>query len=70
MIDYSHGAVLHEAVVRDFSSSLQLLRSFLTRSGLVEQEHLDALCQQAEQEMHEPSFRAIWFLITAFGQKV
>lgn len=69
VIDYSAGALAHDAIVRNFTSILELLQPFLVRSGM-KKEEIDRLYQQADREMHSEDFRACWFLMTAFGQKV
>lgn len=68
VIDYSARASAHDAIVRDFTSILELLKPFLLRSGMSKAD-VEALYQQADQEMQSPDFRACWFLLTAFGQK-
>lgn len=69
VIDYSAGAAAHDAIVRDFTSILELLRPFMMRSGM-KKEEIDRLYQQADQEMHADDFRACWFLMTAFAQRI
>lgn len=69
VIDYSSGEEAHDGVYRDLMVALQLLQPFLTKIGFISQEELEQLYQQVLTELVSNDFCALWYLLTAWGQK-
>jgi len=69
VIDYSSGEEAHDGVYRDLMVALQLLQPFLTKIGFISKEELEQLYQQVLTELVSNDFCALWYLLTAWGQK-
>ncbi|MBV9021397.1 MAG: class I SAM-dependent methyltransferase [Chloroflexi bacterium] len=68
-IDYSFGEEVHQAFCKDFALSSRFMQPFIFNSGVATQEELDQIQQQLELDMMQEDFRAIMFILTAWGQK-
>ena len=69
VIDYSSGEPVHDAFCKDFATVYRLMQPFLIGVGVTTQEEVDHLQQQMEAEMMQDDFRAIMFILTAWGTK-
>ncbi len=68
-IDYSFGEEVHQAFCKDCALIFRLAQPFLVGRGIATQEELDQNQQQLEWDMMQQDFRAIMFILTAWGQK-
>ena len=69
VIDYSSGEPVHDAFCKDFTTVYQLMQPFIIGTGVATQEEADRLLQQMQVEMLQDDFRAIMFILTAWGEK-
>jgi ubiquinone/menaquinone biosynthesis C-methylase UbiE len=69
VIDWSAGAPDHDAFFEDIRTLMKLVQPFLIGMGETTQEEADQLYQQAEMEMVSKDFCALWYLLTAWGEK-
>lgn len=69
VIDYSSGEPVHDAFCKDFTTVYQLMQPFIIGTGVATQEEADRLRQQMQVEMLQDDFRAIMFILTAWGEK-
>ncbi|HEY4386258.1 MAG TPA: methyltransferase domain-containing protein [Ktedonobacteraceae bacterium] len=68
VIDISAGEEAHGGFYENMVSGLLLARPFLVQMGVATQEEVDRICQQTlPQEMMDPDFNALWFLLTVWG---
>ncbi len=67
VLTFSAGAPAHVAVCRNFLILLDLLRPTLIELGLTSDEGWSALCHKATIDSLSSTFRALWFLLTAWG---
>ena len=68
-LDFSFGAEAYEATYQDLMMNYPLLSTFLVKMGLTAKEEFDQLCDQVSVEMQEPTFRGLWFFLSAWGTK-
>lgn len=69
VIDWSAGTADHDAFFEDISTLMKLVQPFLVAMGETTQEEAEQLYQQAELEMMSEDFCALWYLLTAWGEK-
>jgi len=68
-IDCSFGSVAHDEVILDFLSSFELMKPFLLKTGILTVDDFERIYQSAQQEAQQPSFRMVWYILTAYGKK-
>lgn len=47
----------------------KLIQPFFVKTGIATQEEAEALCQRALQEMMSPEYCALWYFLSAWGEK-
>lgn len=68
-IDYSAGTDIHEAILENWMIAFKLLKPFLVGTRAFTAEEYDRLYNTMLTEMLLDTFRAIWFFVTAWGEK-
>ncbi len=68
-IDYSFGEEVHQAFCKDFALSSRFIQPFLVSRGVATQEEIDRMQQQLEWDMRQEDFRAVMFILSAWGHK-
>ena len=69
VIDYSTGTEYHEGFRQDWMIAFQMSRPNFVGVGVTTEEEYDQLYQQMLIDMLSDEFRAIMFLLTAWGEK-
>jgi len=69
VIDWSVGREEHEPIRQDIRVFTQLLQPFIAGTGVATQEELERLYLQADMEMMSEDFYALWYFLTAWGEK-
>src|SRR5579863_2078543 len=70
VIDFSAGEEAHRGFYQDYAMLFKLGQPFLVNLGIATQEEADRLYQQALDEMQSEDFCALWFMLSAWGEKV
>ncbi|GER83714.1 hypothetical protein KTAU_23510 [Thermogemmatispora aurantia] len=68
-IEWSMGTEMYYPIFKDHLAGMELIRPFLVKVGLIGQEELGILIQQALAEMQQEDFCALWTLLTVWGHK-
>jgi SAM-dependent methyltransferase len=68
-IEWSIDTPAYYSLFKDCLMGLELIRPFLLRTGLIEQDQLEQQIQQALAEMQQDDFCAVWTLVTVWGHK-
>jgi ubiquinone/menaquinone biosynthesis C-methylase UbiE len=75
-VNFSSGAPAYQAMYNNFQVFFKLIQPFMLRirdtfadSGIPPQEELDRLYMQMLQEMIEPDFAGIFYLLTVWGRR-
>lgn len=68
-LDASAGMEAHEPICQDLLAACKLLQPFLIQSGLTTQEEIDLLYQQLPAELFSEDFCAMWYYLSAWGEK-
>ncbi|GAC1354093.1 MAG: hypothetical protein NVS4B11_28880 [Ktedonobacteraceae bacterium] len=68
-IDFSATGKNHEYMYQNLSMTFLLVQPFLIKLGLATEEELTQLYKQAIEDMQLNTFRAIWYYLTAWGEK-
>lgn len=68
-IDYSAGTDIHEAILENWMIAYKLLKPFLVGTRAFTAEEYDRLYNSMLAEMLLDTFRAIWYFVTAWGEK-
>ncbi len=68
-IDVSVGAEAHESAYQDALIAFKLIRPFLVKQGVATEEEAKHLYHRVMEEMASDEYRAIWFLLTAWGER-
>ncbi|GHO93932.1 hypothetical protein KSF_039800 [Reticulibacter mediterranei] len=66
--DYSAGAPAHQAMFENMRVGQKLVQPFLIKLGLATQEQLDELYNQSQTEMLSEDFRALLYILRAWGR--
>ncbi len=69
VIDFSTGEDAHGGFYQDLRLGFKLGQPFLVKTGVITQEEVDQLYQQALDEMQSEQFCALWYLLTVWGEK-
>ena len=69
VIDYSAGTEFHEGFRQDWMIAFKLARPGFVGTGVTTEEEFDQLYEQMLLDMLSNEFRAIMFLLTAWGEK-
>ena len=69
VIDYSAGEEAHIAVCHDMMVVFKLVQPFLMKMGQTTEEEFDELYQRVLAEMMSNDFCAIWYYLSAWGEK-
>ncbi len=69
VLEYSFGTPAHEVMYDHLMMGYPLLLPFLLKWGVATQEELERLYQRIGEEMHDPAFRGLWFLLSVWGNK-
>src|SRR5579859_4669624 len=70
IVDFSFDTEAHDGWYQNFTISFQLLQPFLVKMKVTTPEEVDQLYHQAREEMVKPEFRAVWFYLSVWGEKV
>ena len=68
-VDFSHGSETYMSMYEDFQEAFKLIQPFFVRMGVASAEDIEAIYQQALQEMQEPDFCGIWYYLAVWGRK-
>ncbi|MBA2681424.1 MAG: hypothetical protein H0U76_23875, partial [Ktedonobacteraceae bacterium] len=68
VLNFSADTPAHEAVCRNFLVLLHLLGPVVIEMGLTSDEEWSALYHEATIDSLSATFRALWFLLTAWGR--
>lgn len=68
-LDYSAGTEAHEPFYQNVMVASKLVQPFLLKMKATTQEEVDQLYQRLPAEMLAEDFCALWFYLTAWGQK-
>ncbi|MEO6890611.1 MAG: class I SAM-dependent methyltransferase [Ktedonobacteraceae bacterium] len=68
VLNFSAGTPAHVAVCQNFLILLDLLRPAVIELGLTSDEEWSTLCHEATIDSLSSAFRALWFLLTAWGR--
>jgi ubiquinone/menaquinone biosynthesis C-methylase UbiE len=68
-VDISAGTPNHESHYQNIMIVSKLVQPFLTKLGLISQEKVEELYQQAMIEMMQDSFVCLWYYLTVSGRK-
>lgn len=68
-VDYSVGTEFHETFRQLWGVFVQLLSPFFFKFGTTTKEEFDQLYQQMQAEWLADDFVALWYLLSAYGQK-
>jgi hypothetical protein len=68
-IDFSARMPAHDTTCQDCRVLYKLLQPFLIATGVTTQAEMNALYEQALEEMQSDDFRGVGFLLTACGEK-
>jgi ubiquinone/menaquinone biosynthesis C-methylase UbiE len=68
-VDFSYGTPAYESWYEASQMLYPLLFPFLQSKGTITQEEFDQLYPQCLEEMSDPSFRGMYFLVSAWGRK-
>jgi ubiquinone/menaquinone biosynthesis C-methylase UbiE len=66
--DFSSGTMIHEKGCVMYQTLLALMRSFLLNATVITTEEFDQLYQQACEEMADPNFSAVGYVLTCWGE--
>lgn len=69
VIDWSAGREEHEPIRQDIMVFTKLLQPFIISMGVSTEEELDRLHREADIEMLSDDFHALWYFLTAWGEK-
>ncbi len=69
VIDWSAGTSVWPVVREDFTLACKLMQSYLVKAGATTDEQWDGLWEQAQEEFYNADFSALWYLVSAWGQK-
>ena len=69
VLNFSYGTKVHAKMVENCKMYFLLGQPWLVKTGLVKQRELDLLYEQVAHEMMQPDFRAVLYLLSAWGQK-
>jgi ubiquinone/menaquinone biosynthesis C-methylase UbiE len=68
-IDFSAGLPAFESMYQNCVIAFKLVQPFLIKMGVAKPEELEQRYQRMLLEMTLPDFRALWYYLTAWGQK-
>ena len=68
-INFSAGAPAYQDIYEDRRTIMKFFQPFLVAQGVASQEELDQLYNRTMEDMRSPSFRAIVYYQTAWGEK-
>ncbi len=68
VLHFSAGTPAHESICRNFLVLLDLLRPTVIELGLTSDEQWSTLCHEATIDSLSATFRALWFLLSAWGR--
>lgn len=68
-VDYSFGAETHQIWHKNLLALWKLGEPFVINMGVVTQEEFERAYQRASTEMLSENFCAVWFVVTALGEK-
>ncbi len=69
VLDFSKGAEAYNGVYQDFMTGVKLAQPFMVKIGAGTQEEVEALYQQALEEMKAEDFCALFFFLSVYGEK-
>ncbi len=69
VLDFSKGAEAYNGWYQNYMTALKLVQPFLVKVGMATQEEMDALYQQALEEMKAEDFCALFFFLSVYGEK-
>ncbi|HLJ36235.1 MAG TPA: methyltransferase domain-containing protein [Ktedonobacteraceae bacterium] len=69
VVEFSQGTENHMAMYQDWMIASKLVQPYMVKLGLAMQEELELLYQQMLAEMTEDDFCAVWYFMSAWGQK-
>jgi ubiquinone/menaquinone biosynthesis C-methylase UbiE len=70
VLDFSAGEEAHQSMYQDLMVGFVLVQPFLQKANVATPEVIQALCEQALQEMRSQEFCALWFILSVWGQKL
>jgi ubiquinone/menaquinone biosynthesis C-methylase UbiE len=68
VLNYSAGTPANAVWYDNYRTGMKLLQPFLIRSGLVNQQEIDLLYEQALEEMRREDFCALFFFLSVWGE--
>jgi hypothetical protein len=68
-IDWSMGMPAWSIVRQDFEMAYKLMQSYLVNVGATTNEEWNNLWEQSQREFYETEFNALWYFVSAWGQK-
>jgi ubiquinone/menaquinone biosynthesis C-methylase UbiE len=69
VLNFSYGTPAHLPVYEDLKIAFQLLQPFLVSMNVAPKEEIGHLYTQTMNEMQEEDFCALWYFLTAWGEK-
>ena len=69
VLDISVDTPLHTQVYRHISSVLDAMKPLLLTTGVIDEQELDAVCQQMTIDVYSDAFQATWTLTTMVVEK-
>jgi ubiquinone/menaquinone biosynthesis C-methylase UbiE len=69
VIDFSIGTDIHMSIYRNYEIFFKLIQPLIVAVGVATQEELDRAYSLVLIEMQQDDFKAMWYMLTAWGEK-
>lgn len=69
VLNFSAGTEAHASNYRNMVASLKLVQPFVVRAGVTTNEEWEQFHTQMQLEMIAPTFRGLWYYLSAWGRK-